>query len=580
MSDAFAEQLQAALGTNYQLDHELTGGGMSRVFVAIDRSLGRKIVVKVLPPELAAGVNRDRFRREIQVAAQLQHPHVVPLLSAGEQGDLLWYTMPFIEGESLRAALERKRKFTPREVTRILHDVVDALAFAHERGVVHRDIKPANILTQGAHALVADFGVAKALSAAMPLTGVTTTGIAIGTPAYMAPEQLAGDPNADHRMDIYAVGLLAYELVTGVSPFTGPSPRETLAAQLSHDPKPLHEVSAEIPRSLSTLIMRCLAKDPAARPQSADDILRELDSMTMPLGVTPQAGGIEAPKAKRSWMSIAAVAILAAALAGVGYAVTRTNGSAGGSGSNATPSKAVTIAPVPPPAPPTSIDSTAKAAAKATAAAAPAPKVALTHTDSIKIADAIAKRIAAAKLRDSVAKAKLAEETQRKMIDSIIAANSAASAATGPRRIVIAEPQEQRGWPEAALLGRAVSDSLRRMLRSLRGRQYIVIDMDSARAVLARTRDVNEVNRALNADLLISIRLQALPRDSAVLLIQSYDNNAINAFRTRSIGGRPVPKNEVLTNLDQSLLTILTSLDEQSRAPRRPATPPTPPPTR
>jgi len=300
----------------------------------------------------------------------------------------------------------------------------------------------------------------------------------------------------------------------------------------------------------------------------------------MPLGVTPQAGGIEAPKAKRSWMSIAAVAILAAALAGVGYAVTRTNGSAGGSGSNATPSKAVTIAPVPPPAPPTSIDSTAKAAAKATAAAAPAPKVALTHTDSIKIADAIAKRIAAAKLRDSVAKAKLAEETQRKMIDSIIAANSAASAATGPRRIVIAEPQEQRGWPEAALLGRAVSDSLRRMLRSLRGRQYIVIDMDSARAVLARTRDVNEVNRALNADLLISIRLQALPRDSAVLLIQSYDNNAINAFRTRSIGGRPVPKNEVLTNLDQSLLTILTSLDEQSRAPRRPATPPTPPPTR
>jgi hypothetical protein len=304
--------------------------------------------------------------------------------------------------------------------------------------------------------------------------------------------------------------------------------------------------------------------------------------MTMPLGVTPQAGGIEAPKAKRSWMSIAAVAILAAALAGVGYAVTRTNDAAGGSGSNVTPAKAVTIAPVPPPAPPTSIDSIAKGAAKATAATVntPAPKVALTHSDSIKIADAIAKRVAAAKLRDSVAKAKLAEETQRKMIDSIIAANSAASAATGPRRIVIAEPQEQRGWPEAALLGRAVSDSLRRMLRSLRGRQYIVVDMDSARSVLARTRDVNEVNRTLNADLLISIRLQALPRDSAILLIQSYDNNAVNPFRTRSIGGRPVPKNEVLTNLDQSLLTILTSLDEQSRAPRRPATPPTPPPTR
>ncbi|HEV8234725.1 MAG TPA: serine/threonine-protein kinase, partial [Gemmatimonadaceae bacterium] len=250
----FADHLQEALGTNYQLDRELTGGGMSRVFVAIDRALGRKVVVKVLPPELAAGVNRERFRREIQVAAQLQHPHIVPLLSAGEQGDLLWYTMPFIDGESLRAALERKKEFTPREVIRILHDVIDALAFAHQRGVIHRDIKPANILTQGSHALVTDFGVAKAISAALPLSGVTSAGIAIGTPAYMAPEQLAGDSSADHRMDIYATGLLAYELLTGVSPFTSPSPRETLAAQLTRDPKPLHEVSADVPRSLSVLI--------------------------------------------------------------------------------------------------------------------------------------------------------------------------------------------------------------------------------------------------------------------------------------------------------------------------------------
>jgi hypothetical protein len=236
---------------------------------------------------------------------------------------------------------------------------------------------------------------------------------------------------------------------------------------------------------------------------------------------------------------------------------------------------------VPPAIPAAPLDSLARAAAKANSAAnpSPAPKVVfLTRSDSLKIADAVAKRVAAAKLRDSLAKAKLAEETQRKMIDSIIAANSAASAATGPRRIVIAEPPEQRGWPEAALLGRAVSDSLRRMLRSLRGRQYIVVDMDSARAVLARTRDINEVNKTLNAELLISIRLQPLPRDSAMLLIQSYDNNAVNAYRTRTIGGRPVPKNEVLTNLDQSLLSTLTSLDEMTRAPRRPV-PPTPPPT-
>src|ERR1051325_11590903 len=163
---------------------------------------------------------------------------------------------------------------------RILHDIVDALAFAHERGVIHRDIKLANVLTQGAHALVTDFGVSKAISAAMPMN-VTTTGLAIGTPAYMAPEQLAGDSAADHRMDIYAVGLLAYELMTGVSPFTGPSPRETIAAQLTRDPQPLHELSPTIPRSLSTLIMRCLAKDPNARPQTADEILHELDALTM-----------------------------------------------------------------------------------------------------------------------------------------------------------------------------------------------------------------------------------------------------------------------------------------------------------
>jgi serine/threonine-protein kinase len=523
-------------------------------------------VVKVLPPELAAGVNRERFRREIQVAAQLQHPHVVPLLSAGEQGDLLWYTMPFIEGESLRAALERKREFSTREVMRILHDVVDALSFAHARGVVHRDIKPANILTQGAHALVADFGVAKALSASMPISAVTTTGIAIGTPAYMAPEQLAGDPNADHRMDIYAVGLLAYELVTGMSPFTGPSPRETLAAQLSHDPKPLHELSPSIPRSLSTLIMRCLAKDPAARPQTADEILHELDSMTMPIGITPTAGGVEAPRPVKRWTGAAAIAILAAVLAGVGYAVTRR-------GDNTVPPPIAPVTAVT--GTPTPDTSSKKTATTLTPPPAPvAPQAAtsrlITHADSIRIAEAVAKRVAAAKLRDSIAAAKLAEVTQRKMMDSIIAANSgAAAASSGPRRLVIAEPPDQRQWPEASLLGRAVSDSLRRMLRG-RSRQFTVVDMDSSRAVLARTRDINEINKTFGSELIVSIRLQALPRDSAMLMIQAFDASAVNAYRTRTAGGRPVAKNEVLTNLDQILLTTVTYLDEMTRAPRRP----------
>ena len=579
----FADQLQDALGPTYQLDNELTGGGMSRVFAAIDRSLGRRVVVKVLPPELAAGVNRERFRREIQVAAQLQHPHIVPLLSAGEHGDLLWYTMPFIDGESLRAAIERKKSFSAREVVRILHDVVDALAFAHARGVIHRDIKPANILTQGSHALVTDFGVAKAISAALPIGAVTTAGIAIGTPAYMAPEQLAGDPAADHRIDIYAVGLLAYELLTGVSPFTGASPRETLAAQLTRDPAPLHEMAPGVPRNVSNLVMRCLAKDPAVRPQSADEILQELDSLTMPFGVTPQTGGIEAPARKHPWRSVAAVAILAIALAGVGYAVSRQRDRAANV-VNRAPASVTT----------TAITDTARktsqqaAGAPAAPNAAPAtagpvvpPKPVVSHDDSVRIAAAVQKRVAAAKLRDSIAKAKLAEETQRKMMDSIIAANSgsgATAAVTAPRRLVIAEPPEIAVWPEAALLGRAVGDSLRRMLRT-RARQYTIVDQDSVRLALSRSRDVSEMSRILGSDLLVSIRLTLMPRDSAMLMLQLWDLGANNVYRTRISGGRKVAKSEVLAGLDGVLLNTITYLDEMSRAPRRPPPVPTPPPT-
>ena len=571
----FADQLQDALGPTYQLDNELTGGGMSRVFAALDRSLNRRVVVKVLPPDLAAGVNRERFRREIQVAAQLQHPHIVPLLSAGEHGDLLWYTMPFIDGESLRAAIERKKSFSPREVVRILHDVVDALAFAHARGVIHRDIKPANILTQGSHALVTDFGVAKAISAAMPIGAVTTAGIAIGTPAYMAPEQLAGDPAADHRIDIYAVGLLAYELLTGVSPFTGASPRETLAAQLTRDPAPLHEVAPGVSRNVSTLVMRCLAKDPNARPQTADEILQELDSLTMPFGVTPQTGGVDAPARTRPWRSVAAVAILAAVLGGVGYAVSRQRDRTTNVGSRPTVPTVTQVTPD------TSRKPTAPAA-PVLAAPVPPPKPVVSHDDSVRIAAAVEKRVAAAKLRDSLAKVKLAEETQRKMMDSIISANSGSGAAagtTGPRRLIIAEQPEISQWPEAALLGRAVADSLRRMLRSSRARQYTLVDQDSVRMALTRSRDVSDMGRVLATELLVSVRLTPLPRDSAMLMLQLWDLGANNSYRSRMSGGRKVARNEVLAGLDAVLLSTITYLDEMSRAARRPAPPPTPPPS-
>ena len=280
----FEERLKESLSHLYDIERELGGGGMSRVFVATDRSLGRKIVIKLLSPELTAEVNRGRFRREIQVAAQLQHPHIVTLLSAGEDEELVYYTMPFIVGESLKSALDRNGPLNIRDVVRILYDVVDALSYAHEQGVVHRDIKPANILRSGSHALVTDFGVAKALNASMPSSAMTSTGMAIGTPAYMAPEQLAGDPTADHRIDIYAVGLLAYELLTGKSPFAASSPQAVLAAVLTRDPAPLVDVRPDVPRRLSEMVMACLSKVPGGRPPTAEGLLTSLDQFSTASG--------------------------------------------------------------------------------------------------------------------------------------------------------------------------------------------------------------------------------------------------------------------------------------------------------
>ncbi len=311
MSD-FLERLQRALDAEFLIDRELGGAGMSRVFVATERALNRTVVVKVLPPELAAGVNVERFRREIQLAAQLQHPHIVPLLAAGDDDHLLWFSMPYIEGESLRGALTRHGRLSPRDVVRILHDVVDALAYAHARGVVHRDIKPDNILTSGMHALVTDFGVAKALSAAIPVHGGTTTGMAIGTPAYMAPEQLAADPAADHRVDLYAVGLLAYELLTGSSPFTGSSPQATLAAQLTRMPEPPHRTLKDVPEPLSALIMHCLEKDAGKRPQTAQALLADLEALP-PMSAT--ASGPTSVLGRQPGRRRPGAAVLAGALA-------------------------------------------------------------------------------------------------------------------------------------------------------------------------------------------------------------------------------------------------------------------------
>src|SRR5881398_89372 len=259
---------------------------MSRVFLAQEVRLGRQVVVKVLPPEMAAGVSAERFEREIRLAAALQHPHIVPLLTAGSQGDLLYYVMPHIAGESLRGRIAHERELPVGDTVRILRDVCDALAYAHGHGIVHRDVKPDNVLLSGKHALVTDFGVAKAVASSSGGGTLTSLGMALGTPAYMAPEQAAGDPTVDHRADLYAVGALGYELLAGRTPFGGLSPQGMLAAQVTATPDPVTRHRDTVPPALAALIMRCLAKHPADRPQSAEELLGQLEAMATPTGGT------------------------------------------------------------------------------------------------------------------------------------------------------------------------------------------------------------------------------------------------------------------------------------------------------
>ena len=260
---------------------------MSRVYLATEVRLGRQVVIKVLPPEMSAAVNVERFEREIQLAARLQHPHIVPLLTAAAAGDLLYYIMPFIEGESLRAKLAREGELPVAEAAKIMREVVDALSYAHRSGVVHRDIKPDNVLLSDGHAVVTDFGVAKAVTASSGKSSLTSLGVALGTPAYMAPEQAAADPHVDHRADIYATGVLAYEMLTGQTPFTAPTAQALLAAHITQVPDPVSTRRPAVPAVLNGLLMRCLEKRPADRWQSAAELLGHLEA-----AATPSTGGL------------------------------------------------------------------------------------------------------------------------------------------------------------------------------------------------------------------------------------------------------------------------------------------------
>jgi serine/threonine-protein kinase len=326
-TEGLRQQLEAALSGTYRLERELGGGGMSRVFVAEDARLGRRVVIKVLAPDLAAGLSPERFEREIRLAARLQHPNVVPLLAAGERGGLAYYTMPYVEGESLRARLSREGSLPVEAAVPVLRDVARALAYAHAHGVVHRDVKPDNVLVTAHAAVVLDFGIAKAVHAARTegaeaadgttagFHGVgdatlTRAGMSLGTPAYMAPEQATGDPAADHRADLYAWGVLAYELLAGAPPFAGRPAHQLVAAHLAVR-------APHVPPALAGLVMQCLEKDPARRPRSAEDVLRGLEAVPLPSGeqsISP------APRpALRGWrrtLVLGIVALLVATLVG------------------------------------------------------------------------------------------------------------------------------------------------------------------------------------------------------------------------------------------------------------------------
>jgi serine/threonine-protein kinase len=286
------DQLQSTLGSAYTLDRELGGGGMSRVFIAHETRLGRRVVVKVLSPELAAGISIERFEREMRVAAQLQDPRIVPVLTSGETAGIPFYTMPFVEGESLRARMVRDRVPLADAIS-LLRDIALALAHAHAHGIVHRDIKPENVLLSGTTAVVTDFGIAKAIATSTneSMAGtLTNQGLALGTPAYMAPEQALGEETVDARSDIYAWGVVAFELLSGEHPFGTRSSHAMVAAHLSEPPPSLGTRVSRLPAALGSLIDRALRKDPSERPPNASELVRALDaaSLQTSVGVKPR----------------------------------------------------------------------------------------------------------------------------------------------------------------------------------------------------------------------------------------------------------------------------------------------------
>jgi serine/threonine-protein kinase len=358
---ALRDRLQHALGATFTLDRELGGGGMSRVFVATETALGRAVVIKVVAPELLEGISADRFTREVKLAARLQQANIVPLLSAGDASGVPYYTMPFVDGLSLRARIANGTAISLGEATHILRDVAKALAYAHAQGVVHRDIKPENVLLSGGTAMVTDFGIAKAVAAAKrggrpedgspkdllaigltPVATLTSAGSSLGTPAYMAPEQAVGS-TVDSRTDLYAWGAMAYELLTGAHVFAGKTTAQALiAAHIAETPVPIATKNASIPASLAAVVMRCLEKDPARRPASAAELLAALDSASTPDAAA--APHVVAGSRRTRWL-LAGASVAVVVLAVSAWMISHKGQSASAVGEAATAEKSLAVLP-------------------------------------------------------------------------------------------------------------------------------------------------------------------------------------------------------------------------------------------
>jgi len=263
-------RVRAALASRYKVERVLGQGGMATVYLAEDLKHRRHVAVKVMRPELAATLGGDRFLREVEFAGQLSHPHILPMYDSGEMDGLLFYVMPYVEGESVSARIKRDQQLPVEEAIRLCREVADALAYAHGRGIIHRDIKPANVLLSGGHALVADFGIARAVGAGDALTA---TGIAVGTPHYMSPEQASGEREIDARADVYALGAVMYEMLAGEPPFTGPTAQAVLARSLTEAPRPLSAARSTVPAPVNAVLTALVSLEALA-----------LRAVNMPIG--------------------------------------------------------------------------------------------------------------------------------------------------------------------------------------------------------------------------------------------------------------------------------------------------------